>query len=231
MNLALKDIRNTLLAGLLAIGLAPAAQAATVQGHAVASALDLRPVGFGYNNQVYKMASHGGVRRCTYGVDCGGMRNIGSSDRTYRRTGTLMSMFMYFDGITAGTDAVLDVRLSDLNLQGTRNSHRYRESFLVVGHGNAVTSIYDSRVVSRRGSRGSNMNLRFALGDIDGPVVLEFLINNRAQGYGRYNRPTESLSARISYEPIGTVPLPGSLPLLLGGVAAMAGVARRRRKV
>ncbi len=155
---------------------------------------------------------------CVYGVDCGVAQDSGYG-------GTEMSMFLYFDGVSTTSASTLNIVFEDLDLLGVNDPDWFRETLNIFDAlGNSLTGLLDdisSPLVS--GDYDTQQILSLDLGILDSASTFVELRFTADSDKNAWNTP-EYLRADIS-----SVPLPASSLLLMGGIAGLGAMARRRR--
>lgn len=158
-----------------------------------------------------------------YGVDDSGDYGLTSDAGS---GGPTLSMYMLFDGVTAGSTYALDILFEDLDLAGANDPTGFFETLEVFSAdgltslSGLITNISNAQV---SGDAGTQQLLSLFLGTIaaDSFVIrLDFTANFTSHGR---NTP-EFLIAEIS-----EVPIPAALPLFLAGIAGFGFAARSRK--
>lgn len=156
---------------------------------------------------------------CTYGVDCGE-----ASDSGYG--GTEMSMFLRFDGVNTSQPSSLTIAFEDLDLIGVNDPWYFLEDINVFDSSNTSMTGLITNIASPfvTGNYDTQQFLSFDLGVLsDTTYFLELVFTANSKYFGR-NTP-EYLVAEIS-----VVPLPATGLLLLGGMAGLGAMSRRRSR-
>ena len=157
---------------------------------------------------------------CVYGVDCGTSADYG--DGGYRK----MSMFMRFDPVSTVVESTLSILFEDLDLFGANDPWYFVESINVLDdNGNSITGGRITDIGGLiTGDKDTQQLLSLSLGVIQtNPFFLELVFKSKSKYYGK-NTP-EYLIATVES---AAIPLPASLFLLVGGLAGLGVVSRRR---
>lgn len=158
---------------------------------------------------------------CTYGAGCGEASDAGKG-------GTEMSMILRFDGVDTTNASTLNIAFEDLDLMGVNDPWWFRETLTVSYDGGTTGLIDDISTPFVTGDFDTQQALSYDLGTIASSVFfVELKFTAHSNFYAR-NTP-EYLVAEITSE-ISAVPLPASGLLILGGLAGLGFVGRRRAK-
>ncbi len=212
------------LCGFLAAGLLSAPAYAATVGNTVSSigstsgvgTTEYRPMLGGEAIKYFIPLTSGGS--CVYGAGCGVAMDSGYG-------GKQMSMFLFFDGVSTTAASTLNIIFEDLDLWGVNDPDWFRETLEIFdAAGNSLTGFLDnisSPYVS--GNHDTQQLLSLDLGILDTAAYYLELRFTADSDYNAWNTP-EYLIAEIS-----SVPLPASSLLLLGGLAGLGAMARRKR--
>lgn len=158
---------------------------------------------------------------CVFGVSCGLVKDSGYGGKT-------MSMFLLFEDVSTSVASTLNIVFEDLDLLGVNDPDWFRETLKIFefdgGTKTALTElIYDISSPLVSGNHDTQQTLSIDLGVLSSPsyyLELQFTAHSKKNAW---NTP-EYLRAEIS-----AVPLPATGLLLIGGLAGLGAMARRRR--
>ncbi|MEM8773219.1 MAG: VPLPA-CTERM sorting domain-containing protein [Pseudomonadota bacterium] len=160
---------------------------------------------------------------CTYGVtDVGG--GICGTFSDNGTGGDTLSMYILFDGLTAGTEQVLTLLFEDLDLEGDNDPAGFLETVAVFDMDGMLIEAFDSITDGMFASNGDGTSVLSLLLGVIADTSLLLRLDFTASFEAGGDNTAEYLIAELK-----AVPIPAALPLFLAGLAGL-GFAGRRRK-